>query len=104
MDAIDLSPENFKKKLADGAQPIDVRTPQEFIRGHIKKAWLIDFYEHSFSQRIRALNKKKEYAVYCLHGNRSGHAVAMMQQIGLKTFHLKGGIEAWEREGFEIEP
>ncbi|MCF7843543.1 rhodanese-like domain-containing protein [Candidatus Gracilibacteria bacterium] len=72
---------------------LDVRTPEEFNAGHIQSAINIDFQNQSFLSDIKNLDNSKTYFVYCRSGNRSGQAISIMKENGIKNiFELKGGI------------
>ncbi|MBI2980306.1 MAG: rhodanese-like domain-containing protein [Chloroflexi bacterium] len=76
---------------------IDVRTPSEFVDGHIANAIDIDFYATNFWDKINQLDKNKTYLIYCHSGNRSGKAQEMMVELGFqKIYDIGGGIVAWE--------
>lgn len=71
---------------------LDVRTPDEYSSKHIKNAINIDFYGADFTSKIKALDKSKDYKVYCRSGNRSGQTVNMMKSLGFKSVENVGGI------------
>jgi rhodanese-related sulfurtransferase len=72
---------------------VDVRTPGEFLAGHIDKAINIDFENQTFLSEIKKLDVNKTYFVYCRSGNRSGQAVSLMKANGIKNiYELQGGI------------
>ncbi|XVX20785.1 rhodanese-like domain-containing protein [Actinomycetota bacterium] len=100
--AVDVA--TFATRLAvPGTTVLDVRTPAEFASGHLPDAVNIDVESPDFGQRIGALAKDKPYAVYCRSGNRSGVAVQQMADAGFThTYHLDGGIGAWQQAGREI--
>ncbi len=76
---------------------IDVRTPEEFAGGHIENAINIDYYASTFESDINALDKDKEYLIYCRSGNRSGQALDIMEDLGFQeVYDLGGGINAWK--------
>ena len=78
---------------------LDVRTPEEYEKGHIEGATLINFYEDDFEQKINELPKDKEYVVYCHSGNRSGKAVKKMKEAGFANVHnMLGGWSGWSAE------
>jgi phage shock protein E len=82
---------------------IDVRTPQEFAAGHLDGAINIDFYDPNFRSEIAKLDPKKQYAIYCRTGNRTGQTLTMMKTLGFTNVtDLKGGIVAWEQNGFSV--
>ena len=40
--------------------------------------------------------KEEEIVVYCHHGVRSLHAIALLRQLGFRNLlNLSGGIDAW---------
>lgn len=80
--------------------PLDVRTPEEFGRGHIANAVLINFYDPDFDTQLAQLDRSATYLIYCHSGGRSGHTLGKMQALGFKAplYHLKDGIVDWQRE------
>lgn len=71
---------------------IDVRTPGEFAGGHLDGANLLDLNGSQFAQALPTLDPEAEYAVYCQSGNRSGQAVAMMNEAGFTSVIDLGSI------------
>jgi rhodanese-related sulfurtransferase len=96
-----MNVEDFSKKTAEsGVVILDVRTPGEFMTGHIQDAQNIDFESGSFESQIESLDKNGTYAVYCRRGNRSGQAVKVMQDAGFKDiYNLDGGVIDWTNAG-----
>ena len=96
-----LNVSEFATKIADSSVTlVDVRTPGEFMSGHITGATNIDFESGTFEADIQKLDKSKSYAVYCRSGNRSGQATALMVKDGFKVvFNLKGGVIDWTGAG-----
>ena len=99
-----LSVPDFAKKITDNSVVLlDVRTPGEFVSGHIAGAKNVDFDAASFASEILKLDKTKTYAVYCRSGNRSGQAAALMAKDGFKSiFNLEGGIINWQGAGNQV--
>ncbi len=82
---------------------LDIRTPQEFVAGHIQGAVNVDFYAPDFKQQLDQLPKDKVYFVYCNSGNRSGQAMPMFRELGFgEVYELKGGIQAWYQAGYPL--
>ena len=74
--------------LDEGAVIIDVRTPQEFDRGHVKGSRNIPLYSlQNRIEEIRSLNKP--VITVCQSGMRSGTAKSFLQGKGLKV--INGG-------------
>jgi rhodanese-related sulfurtransferase len=99
-----MNVEDFSKKTAEsGVVTLDVRTPGEFMTGHIQDAQNIDFESGSFESQIESLDKNGTYAVYCRSGNRSGQAVKVMQDAGFKNiYNLDGGVIDWANSGLPL--
>lgn len=92
-----LRPEEFKVKVKHrGAQLIDVRTPEEYRKGHIPNAKNINFFESDFLIKILNLDASKAVYVYCQSGMRSRKACRILSENGFKEIYdLKGGYLAW---------
>jgi rhodanese-related sulfurtransferase len=103
----DLTQEEWVFKLTDDANAvvIDVRTDVEVAGGIIPNAIHIDIYKgQEFLDDIEALDKSKNYYVYCRSGNRSGKACAIMHQLGFENaYNLGGGIVEWEGDLVDLE-
>jgi len=78
---------------------IDVRTPEEIAGGKIEGAIEIDYDSPDFNARIGALDKQKDYLVYCASGGRSGYTKAMMMDTGFKNaYNMLEGYNKWKTE------
>ena len=87
----------------DGLVVLDVRTPEEFAAGHIAGAVDLDLQGGAFETGVAALDPKSPYFVYCQSDNRSGQAVAYLQQQGFDSiYELEGGIGAWQAAGLAV--
>ncbi len=89
---------SFQNKLKQNpkAQLVDVRTPAEFTKGHIKNARNIDVNANDFNQKISTLDKTKPVYLYCLSGSRSSYAMKTMSSMGFKeVYNLTGGMMSW---------
>ncbi|AUS06036.1 rhodanese-like domain-containing protein [Pseudotamlana carrageenivorans] len=95
----DLTQEEWVERLAndDNAVVLDVRTDAEVAEGIIENAIHIDIYKgQEFVDEIEALDKSKNYYVYCRSGNRSGKACQIMEQLGFENaYNLEGGMLEW---------
>jgi len=84
----------------EGAQILDVRTPDEWSEGVMEGATLANFYDSDFEAQLLKLDKEKPVAVYCKVGGRSGKAMAQMNKLGFKeVYNLDGGMDAWKSAG-----
>lgn len=95
----DLDGQEFKTQyLADKSHVLlDVRTLGEYQSGSLLGAKNMDVMAPDFINKMEKLDKSKTYYVFCRSGNRSGSAVKMMHQQGLKAFNLVGGIGAFPK-------
>lgn len=83
---------------------LDVRTPNEYTRGHIKNSTLIDISNPNFVERAMLLQKNKPVYIYCLTGSRSRVAANFLAQQGFAdVYNLQAGIIEWQRMGLPIE-
>jgi len=100
-----LPAKEFSQKVdAKKGQVIDVRTPKEFQKGHLKNAQNIHLYDQDFAQRIDKLDKKQPVYVYCKAGGRSAEAVEIMQNHGFENIiELQGGTDSWSETGLPLE-
>ena len=98
----DLTQQQWADQLANdnNATILDVRTQDEVNQGVIPGAIHIDIYKgQGFIYEVDALDKSKNYYVYCKAGGRSRQACNIMNQLGFeKTYNLMGGIIEWEGE------
>jgi rhodanese-related sulfurtransferase len=80
---------------------LDVRTPEEYQRGHVKGATNLDYYAN-FEAEVQKLPKDKIYLLHCASGRRSGEATAIMRKLGYKAYNM-GGFAAVQNAGFPTE-
>ena len=75
---------------------IDVRTPDEFSKGHLQNAKNVDWNGNDFDEQVALLDKSKPVFVYCLSGGRSSSAANKMRNEGFhEVYELDGGIMKW---------
>ena len=76
---------------------VDVRTPEEFAKGHLRDAKNIPLAD--LAKRIGELDKSKnkQIVVVCQSGNRADKAVKLFQNAGFaEVVSLEGGVNAWQ--------
>lgn len=84
----------------EDAMVVDVRTADEYQRGHLPNARNIPL--NDLKQRSQELRKGQPRPIIlcCATGARSGGAVATLRKEGFdKVFSLAGGLAAWEKAG-----
>ena len=78
---------------------IDVRTREEFGKGHLPGATLVDIGDPTaFLDVVASLDPTLNYYVYCKSGGRSTIACAFMKEQGFEAYNLLGGIDGWKGE------
>lgn len=91
----DLSGDEARKLLEEGALLVDVRTVGEFEGGHIEGAHHLPLA--SLSERVGELGGDKERPIilYCRSGARSGQAVRWLRGQGYQKVYNLGAIGNW---------
>lgn len=79
---------DLKSIIDDGAFLVDIRTPGEFVEGHVKGS--VNIPLDSVTQQLAKFKGKKNIIVFCRSGNRSGQAKSILEQNGV-TNVVNGG-------------
>lgn len=93
-----LSATEFDSKIKElpSATILDVRTADEFSKGHLLKAVNYDWNGSEFDKQIASLDKSKPVFVYCLSGGRSSSAASKMRSAGFaQVYEMDGGMMKW---------
>ena len=99
-----ISLEEFEKRKAEpDTVVLDVRSEEEFVKGHVAGAVNLPINAKDFDERIKQLDKEKTYLVHCQSGVRSERACRKMDGIVPKMFNFAGGMNAWKRAGKSVE-
>lgn len=88
----------FQQKLQEMPQAtlIDVRTPQEFSKGHLANAQNWDWTTGQFKTQVAQLDTAQPVFIYCLSGGRSAGAMSMLRANGFRqVYEMQGGIMKW---------
>jgi rhodanese-related sulfurtransferase len=83
---------------------LDVRTSDEFVRGHVPGAVNIPYMQ--VGARLPELGQPngRDVVVYCESGPRTEHAEASLKQAGFeRVYHLEGDMAAWRRNRLPLE-
>ena len=89
---------------AKSVKVLDVRTQEEYNKGHIAGAVLVDFLSDDFAERVKQLPHDKPYVVHCAVGGRSRKAVDVLRASNASTiYHLNGGFKAWAAGNYPVE-
>ncbi|GAB2693654.1 rhodanese-like domain-containing protein [Thalassiella azotivora] len=76
---------------------VDVREDDEWRAGHVEGSVHIPLGQ--LVQRVTELPRDREVLVICRSGNRSGQAVAWLNENGYETVNVAGGVGAWQSAG-----
>jgi rhodanese-related sulfurtransferase len=101
----EIDSDGLQARLAAGEDVlvVDIRTPGEIAQGAIPNAMVLPM--HLIPLRMSELPRDRDLVLYCRSGARSYHACAYLAQQGFdNVINLRGGIIAWARHGFAIEP
>jgi len=70
-----------------------VRTPEEFIAGHLPNALNINWFNENFVDQLRSISKEETIYIYCKKGGRSTKAIAKLKSLGFKhVIDLERGL------------
>ncbi|HXR61034.1 MAG TPA: rhodanese-like domain-containing protein [Solirubrobacterales bacterium] len=98
----EVSREEARKLVDEGAQLVDVRADHEWEAGRIAGAKHVPLPE--LPQRTGEIDKARPVVVYCRGGNRSSMAAAALAEAGFDASKLSEGIVGWSGEDLPIEP
>jgi len=86
-------------------QPIilDVRTPNEYKRGHLPNSILIPVQELQNRYKELGTDQDREILIYCATGNRSTVASKILIDKGFKHIvNMRGGIYDWSKNNYPV--
>jgi rhodanese-related sulfurtransferase len=91
-----------KQRTAEKPVLLDVRSPEEFTKGHVPGAVDVDINSPDFARKVAQFDKEKTILVNCHAGSRGAIASAELAKLGFKTVcNLEGGLAAWEKAGHQ---
>jgi rhodanese-related sulfurtransferase len=101
-EAKEVSREEARKLIEDGAQLVDVRAQHEWDAGHIAGATHVPLAE--LAQRASEIDRERPVVLYCRGGNRSTMAAAALGDAGYDAAKLAEGIVGWAEADLPLEP
>jgi phage shock protein E len=91
-------------QIAQGkAYLVDVRTPEEYDKQHLKYAQNINIRSADFANQIKKLSKDKQVYLYCHSGSRSGKATDSLQTLGYTRSYNIGAIDSLIKAGYPAQ-
>ncbi|MEU9763606.1 rhodanese-like domain-containing protein [Streptomyces sp. NPDC047985] len=83
---------------------IDVRTPGEYVSGHLPEALNIPLDQiRRALPEIRRATERGDVLVVCASGARSESACELLAEQGIPAATLTGGTSAWAAAGHDLE-
>ncbi|HET7455207.1 MAG TPA: rhodanese-like domain-containing protein [Solirubrobacterales bacterium] len=101
-EAREVSREEARRMVEEGAQLVDVRAGHEWDAGHIAGAKHVPLPE--LPQRTEEIDRDRPVVVYCRGGNRSSMATAALAEAGFDAVKLTDGIVGWSEGDLPLEP
>jgi hydroxyacylglutathione hydrolase len=78
---------------------LDVRTDEEWDKGHIENSAHI--YVGHLQERLNEIPRNQDIAVICSVGNRSSLGASILQRAGFeKVSSVLGGMRAWQKADY----
>lgn len=98
----EVSRDEARKLIEDGAQLIDVRVDHEWDAGHIAGAKHLPLAE--LAERTGELDRDRPVVLYCRGGTRSTMATDALADAGFDAAKLSEGIVGWDEADLPLEP
>jgi rhodanese-related sulfurtransferase len=98
----EVSRDEARKLIDDGAQLVDVRADHEWEMGRIEGAGHLPLAE--LAERAGEIDKDRPVVLYCRGGNRSTMAAEALAAEGYDAAKLSEGIVGWSEAGLPLEP
>jgi phage shock protein E len=101
----EITPEKVQQAIENKSDVVivDVRTPEEYAKGHIVTSKLVPIDELQAKIADVIPDANATVYVYCFSGSRSAPAVQYMLSAGYKNaFHMPSGLLAWRHKGYAL--
>lgn len=98
----EVSREEARKLIEDGAQLVDVRADHEWEVGRIAGAKHVPLAE--LAERTGEIDRDRPVVLYCRGGNRSTMATDALTAAGFDAVKLSEGIVGWAEADLPLEP
>jgi len=98
----ELTRDEARKLIDEGAQLVDVRAGHEWEAGRIAGAVHVPLAE--LAERTGEIDKERPVVLYCRGGNRSTMATEALAAAGFDAAKLNEGIVGWSEAGLPLEP
>ena len=99
----DLGPADAVRLINDDAQVLDIRSADEFARGHIAGSRNLTAEQVGSNDDRLASLKGKRIIIACQNGMQCSRVASDLRRKGYgDVFALKGGIAAWQQDGMPL--
>jgi len=98
----EVSRDEARKLVEDGAQLVDVRADHEWEAGRIAGATHLPLAE--LAERTDEIDKDRPVVLYCRGGTRSTMATDALAEAGFDASKLSEGIVGWDEADLPLEP
>lgn len=97
-----ISPADFFAKIDAGEEMfiIDIRTPEDYAKGHIKGAVNLPFGNQSIAQNLEIIPDDVPVYVYCYTGQTASQTIAVLNVAGKPAYNVQSGFV----RGISVEP
>ena len=98
----EISRDEARKLIEDGAQLVDVRADHEWEAGRIAGATHLPLAE--LAGRTGEIDPERPVVLYCRGGTRSTMAADALVEAGFDAAKLSEGIVGWDEADLPLEP
>jgi rhodanese-related sulfurtransferase len=98
----EVTREDARKLVQDGAQLVDVRAEHEWEAGRIAGATHLPLDE--LAGRTGEIDRDRPVVLYCRGGNRSTMAAEALSEAGYDAAKLSEGIVGWAEADLPLQP
>lgn len=98
-----IAPAEAVRLINGGALVIDVRSAEDFRKGHIVNSRNVELSQVGAENPALKKQKSKVLIAVCDNGIVANRAAALLRKAGFeKVFTLKGGLNSWRAENLPI--
>jgi rhodanese-related sulfurtransferase len=98
-----LEIDEARQQIASGdARAVDVRDEEGWKEGHVTNA--IHMPEADSSPELEELDEGSRLIVFAENDRAAGEAAEGLREKGFEVAIASGGMDAWNKEGFQIQP
>jgi len=98
----EVSRDEARELIAEGAQVVDIRAEHEWEAGRIAGATHLPLAE--LAQRAGEIDRERPVILCCRGGNRSTMATQALAEAGFDAAKLSEGVIGWAEAGLPLEP